>query len=326
MKFDAEKFCHVQGQLDHLSRPWQWFFIVLFSTTGLVIIIGASYVIYSILRRSSNAYILSLIITDLCFGAVFIPLLVIELVLLVKQNEDSHHDGLCTLHTFRVLFFMYFFSTRLMSVFFISLNTFIKTCKHGTDLSFFIDRRSVRIACLCIIWLPLLFGLAAIDVSDVNADKDLGTITYVCFFTCVLCIAFFYLRSYFSVRRLNERSNSIWSEEAIHYFSGIIIWFIAISTFLVVIGIVLLVLAHEQKDDSDTYLDDGIYIITVLICTLDAIANPIVYVWKFREIWGCCRMHGGEDEREESNEHDRVQKETYRALIRDNDPDNVLTH
>lgn len=313
----VEKFCRVQGNTTYLPQTTKWTFSIVFSFTGVCILAASLYVVYRgtiqsrVLRRSSSIYILSLIVTDLCFGGIFIPLLITELIMSISKTDEQN----CDLRAFRVLTFDYFFLTRLMSVFFISFNTYVKTCQQLTWLDQFIDRVSVRVVSLCLIWVATLLALVIVVMTSIHANADLGIVAYVFYFIIVGVIVVFYVRSFRSIRESNQRSRSIWTLQALTYFNGIIVWFIVISTLLTVGGLLLLLIAHtEHQGKTHLYLQDGIYVVVLLICTLDAIANPLVYMWRFLNIWSCCRSM--------QHKNKTGDEEERRPLIDDNDDQN----
>jgi len=300
MAFNISVFCNLQGHYDDLSIVYNIIFGSVFLVTGLLITFCSSYVIFkgvfvsTTLRKKSNTFVLSLVISDLLFGVIFVPSFVAELYQKMLRTKIDF----CRVRSWRVVFFSYLFSCRLLSILFISLFTYIKTCKSRTKLDSVLSYMARWITAI-VIWLAPAAVLISISFSNPDNYKVIGTFTYAYYFISITIIIISYLSTYSTIKKAESRGDSHMYREAIDFVRGILIWFLITTFLLGTCGLVLVMMAHEPELHSSNKAEHHIYIGALFIGTLDAIANPVVYMRKFKEIqWirGGISTFKGDDE------------------------------
>ena len=132
-----------------------------------------------------------------------------------------------------------------------------------------------------IIWLMTLVVIICIFAfSQKQSIKIIGAVTLVYYFISILCIIFLYGLSYTAIQQARKRAGAELYTEAINFVRVIVIWFLLTTIPLGVCGLVLVFLAHENTNQK---LERYLFLASILICTLDAVVNPIVYLRKFKE-------------------------------------------
>ena len=284
MSFNISVFCNLQGHYDDLSTIYNVVFGSVFLVTGLLITLCSGYVIFmgvfasKALRKKKNTFVLSLVISDLLFGVLFVPSFVAELYQKMLQADIDF----CRVRSWRVVFFSYLFSCRMLSILFISLFTYIKTCKSRPRLDS-VFSYLVRWTTAIVIWIAPAVVMISIAFSNAKNYKLIGTITYVYYFVSITIILISYLLTYFSIKKAENRGNSSMYREAIDFVRGILGWFIATTFLLGTCGLVLVIMAHDPGSHNSDEAEHHIYLAALFIGTLDAIANPVVYMRKFKE-------------------------------------------
>lgn len=279
--FNVTKFCKFTGEYSELSDIYNVVCIIMFSLIGFVIVASNTFVLITVIRQASfrhsrNIFLVSLIFSDFLYGMIFIPLFVIEL-------SSKEYRQTCTLRSWRVVAFMYFFSVRFLSVFFISLYTYIRTCKTRTAVETYFNKYIHGIN-IFIVWLLTLLLISVLGITPIRTDKVLATIIYTYFLASMMCVVVTYIITLNAIRRAKERSAIVTYTEAIDFVRWILTWFLSTNIPLALCGIVLLVFAYNrQLKDAYLFIEHQIFVICIAIASLDAVANPIVYLRKFKE-------------------------------------------
>lgn len=287
MYFNISVYCNLQGHYNDLSGIYNLLFGLLFLLTGLCISLFSGYVLWKglvttdTLRKKRNSFILSLVLSDLLFGILFVPAFVVELF---ERVLDFGGD-FCLVRSWRVLLFSYLFSCRLLSISFISIYTYIKTCQSRTKLET-IFTKAIRWLTLIIVWITPAIVLFTLPFTRPDSYKTVGTMTYVYYFISISIISISYILTYSTIKKARIRSDPSYYAEAVNFVRGILIWFL-ITTFLIATcGLILVILSHGDMHSkySNDVIEHHVYIAAIFICTLDAIANPIVYMRKFKHL------------------------------------------
>ncbi|XP_066915768.1 protein trapped in endoderm-1-like [Clytia hemisphaerica] len=284
LHFNVSVYCNLQGHYNDLSTEYNLLFGILFLLTGICITICSGYVIIrgvvmsDTLRKKQNTFVLSLVISDLLFGVTFIPVFVSELFERVFQSKEDF----CRIRSWRVVFFSYLFSSRLLSILFLSMLTYIKTCHCRTKLDS-IFTSLVRWLAVIVVWLMPAIVLIMIPLTKADNYKVVGTMTYVYYALSISIIIGSYLLTYSAISKAKKRGDSSCYEEAVEFVKGILIWFLITTLLIGTCGLILLVLAHDTQYHENDVIEHHVYIAAIYFCTLDAIANPVVYLRKFKE-------------------------------------------
>jgi len=279
-------FCDLQGHFEEMPFLHKVLFLSVLVLMGVAIISFSGYVIFKgifkskTLRKKNNSFVLSLVISDLLFGVVFVPLLIAEVCMGLLEDRDN--SKFCKIRSWRVVIFTYLFSARLLSVLCISINTYIKTCKTKTRIEEIYDK-SIRWIFGIGIWALTPIIISSIAFSGIESFKIVGTITFAYFFTSIICIITFYGFSYFAIKQAHRRADSPLYSEAIGFLQGIVGLFLITTVPLVVCGFTLVILAHHRTEELQPTTEHYMYLAAVLLSILDAVANPVVYLRKFRE-------------------------------------------
>ena len=287
MYFNISVYCNLQGHYDDLGGTYNLLFGLLFLLTGLCISLFSGYVLWKglvtsdTLRKKQNSFILSLVLSDLLFGILFVPAFAVELF----ERAFGFSGDFCLVRSWRVLLFSYLFSCRLLSISFISMNTYIKTCRSKTKLETTFTK-SIRWLTFIIVWITPAVVLFTLPLTRPDSYKTVGIITYVYYFISISVIIVSYILTYSTIRKARSRSDPSYYKEAVNFVRGILIWFL-ITTFLIATcGLILVILSHGDTHSkrSNEVIEHHVYITAIFICTLDAIANPIVYMRKFKHL------------------------------------------
>lgn len=281
IKFNITKFCKFTGEYSDLNHTYNIVYIVMFTFIGFVIVLGNSFVFITVIRKASfrhrrNIFLVSLILSDLLYGLTFIPLFVLEL-------SSRKFRETCTVRSWRVVAFMYFFSVRFLSVFFISLYTYIRTCKTHTGIEMYFNKY-IHVINVLVVWLLTLILIIVLGFTPIPTDKVLATLIYTYFIVSMICIVAAYLMTLSAISRAKERSETKTYTEAIDFVRWILTWFLSTNIPLALCGVALLVFAYNtQLKHAYTFVEHHIFIVCIAVASLDAIANPIVYLRKCKE-------------------------------------------
>ena len=277
-------FCDLQGHFEEMPFLHTIMFISILAVMCVAIIGFSGYVLLKgfikskTLRKKNNSFVLSLVISDMLFGVGFIPLLIAELCTGLSVDRDN--SKLCNIKSWRVTIFTYLFSARILSVFCISLNTYIKTCKTKTRMEELYDK-SIRWIFGIGIWTVTPIVIVSVALSGIMSFKIVGTVIIAYFLSSIFWIIMFYSFSFYAIKRAHQRADSPLYLEAIGFMKGIVGWFLITTVPLGICGLTLVILAYQDLREPAT--EHYLYLTCVLITIFDAVANPIVYLRKFRE-------------------------------------------
>lgn len=280
--FNLTKFCDLAGHYEDLSSEYRITFLIIFAILGVLIIVGNTAVLLTVIQNQSfhkrqNTFLTSLMLTDLFYGFTFIPLFVVEL-----SSIDIARQ--CSIRSWRVITFTYFLSTRLLSIFFISLQTYIKTCKSKTK----IDRtfhKYTHVLNIVIVWLLTLFAILTVGLSRIETGAVLGILTLCYMLVSIIGIVVCYVIVLLTIKRAKQRYENPTYKEATNFIRMILIWFLTTTIPLMICGLILVVFAHRAvREEVEEYMEHQIYIACLAIASVDALANPIVYFRKLKEL------------------------------------------
>lgn len=314
MYFNISVYCNLQGHYHNLSGAYNLLFGLLFVLTGLCISLFSGYVLWKglvvsdTLRKKQNSFILSLVLSDLLFGILFVPTFVVEL----SERVFDYGGDFCLVRSWRVLLFSYLFSCRLLSISFISISTYIRTCQSRTRLEA-IFTKAIRWLTLIIVWITPAVTLFTLPLARPDSYKTIGTMTYVYYFISISIISSSYILTYSTIRKARSRSDPSYYAEAVNFVRGILIWFL-ITTFLIATcGLILVILSHGEihSNHSNDVIEHHVYIAAIFICTLDAIANPIVYMRKFKHL----KLKTPKNKRKEISSENNLQTQTNTGYV-----------
>ena len=289
--FNLTVYCNLQGRYEDLSIVYNLSFAILFMLTGLCVTLLSGYVIWKgfvtseTLRKRPNTFVLSLVFSDFLFGVLFVPTFVVELF----ERVFRFQGDFCLVRSWRVLLFSYLFSCRLLSIFFISIYTYIRTCHNRTKLEAHFTQ-TIRWLTIIIVWITPAVVLFTLPTTQPESYKTVGTVTYVYYFVSISVIFISYILTYSAIRKARSRGDPSYYEDAVNFVKGILVWFLITTLLIATCGLVLVILSHgdKQRDSplrsSHDVIEHHLYIGAILICTLDALANPIVYMRKFKHL------------------------------------------
>ena len=280
--FNLTEFCSMAGNHYNLSFTFQVIYFVLFSATGILILASNFVVIYVASKvtnfyRKQNVFLLSLLVTDVLYGLVYIPLYLVEL-----SREENQQN--CTFRSLRAIIFTYLYATRLTSIFLISLQTYIKTCKPKTKLGIIFDQYASYINIFGV-WIIYVLIIILIGTTPIPANKDLAAFILSMFIGTILCIVLFYLIIMNSIKKAISRLNIPVYDEALQFIQNILIWFVSTYVLLAVCGVALLIFVYNG-DQHEAYLmvEEKIHIFCMIIASVDSICNPTIYIMKIAEL------------------------------------------
>ena len=280
--FNLTKFCSLAGKHHSLSFTFQVIYLALFSVTGILILISNFAILYVASKvnnfyRKQNVFLLSLLVTDVLYGLFFIPLYLAEL-----SREENHQN--CTFRSLRAITFTYLYATRLTSIFFLSLQTYIKTCQSKTKLEVIFDQY-IKYINIFGIWVIYVLIIILIGTTSIRADRELATFVLSMFIGTILCVVLFYLRIMNSINKAISRLKSPVYDDAMHFIKNLLIWFVSTYILLAVCGVVLLIFVYKDNQ-KETYLmiEEKIYVFCMIIASVDSICNPIIYLTKIAEL------------------------------------------
>ena len=248
--FNLTEFCSMAGNHHKLSYTFQVIYLVLFSVTGILILVSNFAVIYVTSKvkhfyRKQNVFLLSLLVTDVLYGLVYIPLYLVEL-----SREENHRN--CTFRSLRAITFSYLYATRITSIFLISLQTYIKTCKPKTKLEIILDQYANYVNIFGV-WVIYVLIIILIGTTPIPANRDLAAFILSMFIGTILCIVLFYLIIMNSIKKAISRLNSLVYDNALQFIQNILIWFVSTYILLAVGGVALLIFEYNG-DQHEAYL------------------------------------------------------------------------
>ena len=280
--FNLTEFCSLAGKHHNLSFTFQVIYLVLFSVTAILILSSNFAVIYIASKvknfyRKQNAFLLSLLLTDVLYGLVYIPLYLAEL-----SREENHQN--CTFRSLRAITFTYLHATRLTSIFFLSLQTYIITCKPKTKWEMIFDQY-IKYINIFGVWIIYILVIILIGTTSIRANRELATFILSMFIGTILCVVLFYLIIMNSIKKAISRLNSPVYDDALQFIKNILIWFVSTYILLAVCGVVLLIFVYKG-DQEEAYLmvEEKIYAFCMIIASVDSICNPIICITKISEL------------------------------------------
>ena len=280
--FNLTEFCSMAGNHHKLSYTFQVIYLVLFSVTGILILVSNFAVIYVTSKvkhfyRKQNVFLLSLLVTDVLYGLVYIPLYLVEL-----SREENHRN--CTFRSLRAITFSYLYATRITSIFLISLQTYIKTCKPKTKLEIILDQYANYVNIFGV-WVIYVLIIILIGTTPIPANRDLAAFILSMFIGTILCIVLFYLIIMNSIKKAISRLNSLVYDNALQFIQNILIWFVSTYILLAVGGVALLIFEYNG-DQHEAYLmvEEKIHMFCMIIASVDSICNPTIYIMKIEEL------------------------------------------
>ena len=280
--FNLTEFCSLAGKHHSLSFTFQVIYLALFSVIGILILISNFAIIYVTSKvkhfyRKQNVFLLSLLVTDILYGLFYIPLYLTEL-----SREENHQN--CTFRSLRAITFTYLYATRLTSIFLLSLQTYIKTCKSKTKLEMIFDQYIKYINILGI-WVIYILIIILIGTTSIRANRELATFILSLFIGTILCIVLFYVIIMNSIKKAISRLKCPVYDDALQFIKNLLIWFVSTYILLAGCGVVLLIFAYKG-DQKETYLmvEEKIYVFCMIIASVDSICNPVIYITKIAEL------------------------------------------
>lgn len=281
--FNATKFCYLVGDTAGLAESYRLTLLVIFSCIDLLVILTNIFAMAGILRNfkqfftKGKIFVVTLLLVDFSCGCTFLTLFVIELsVQRVKIN--------CAISSWRVIFFVYCLSTRILCMFFISFQSFIKTCRQTTRLEYRFDKYTSLINILGV-WMPGVVAIVTVASFNVKTNKVLGSILYLYFLVLIMCSIACYAMVLKSVKGAKRRNNADIYSTALYYIKMVLIWFLMTNIPLAICGFVLLVYAFfpEQKT-RDQWVVQLIHIICLSMTALNVTINPMFFIQKFENV------------------------------------------
>ena len=280
--FNLTEFCSLAGKHHSLSFTFQVIYLALFSVIGILILISNFATMYVTLKvkhfyRKQNVFLLSLLVTDVLYGLVYIPLYLAEL-----SREENHQN--CTFRSLRAITFTYLYATRLTSIFLLSLQTYIKTCKSKTKLEIIFDQY-IKYINIFGVWVIYVLIIILIGTTSIRANRELATFILSMFIGTILCVVLFYLIIMNYIKKAITRLKSPVYDDALQFIKNLLIWFVSTYILLAVCGVVLLIFAYKG-DQKETYLmvEEKIYVFCMIIASVDSICNPVIYITKIAEL------------------------------------------
>ena len=283
MRFNATKFCYLAGHSAGLTNTYRLTLLFLFVSFDILVITINSVALVGIMQNfkqffvKGKVFVVTLILIDFLCGSTFLTLFVFEL-----SEERDFVD--CRLSSWRVIFFIYCLSTRILCMFFISLQSYIKTCRQTTTLEYRFDKHTTAINIICV-WMPGIVAIVTVASSHIKTDKILGSILFVYFVFLIMCSIACYAMVLKSVKSAKRRNNANIYNTALYYIKMILIWFLITNIPLAICGFVLLVYAffpEQRKRDQD--IVQPIYLVCLGITALNVTINPIFFIQKFENV------------------------------------------
>ena len=288
MFFNVTKFCYVAGQYHQLSDLYRYVMVVIFVLLGVLCLFGNGFAFVLLIskksfRKKRNVFLVSLIASDILYSVTFIPLFLIELV-----SSSSN----CAIRSWRVLTFIFFFFTRILSAFLISLQTYIKTAKLLSKYDDIFKRYSFLIN-LLLIWLVPALAVLIIATTPVETNKTLGLLTLCCFIVTAFIIIVSYMMVLHGIKQAKKRSSSHAYDDAFKFVRLILISFLLTSIPLAICGIVLISFKYsELSQQAYKVIQNQVYGAALSITSVAAVVNPIVYFKNIKELnktfFQCC--------------------------------------
>ena len=280
--FNLTEFCSMAGNHHKLSYTFQVIYLVLFSVTGILILVSNFAVIYVTSKvkhfyRKQNVFLLSLLVTDVLYGLVYIPLYLVEL-----SREENHRN--CTFRSLRAITFSYLYATRITSIFLISLQTYIKTCKPKTKLEIILDQYANYVNIFGV-WVIYVLIIILIGTTPIPANRDLAAFILSMFIGTILCIVLFYLIIMNSIKKAISRLNSLVYDNALQFIQNTLIWFVSTYILLAVGGVALLIFEYNgNQHEAYLMVEEKIHMFCMIIASVDSICNPTLYIMKIEEL------------------------------------------
>ncbi|XP_065650500.1 uncharacterized protein LOC136078644 [Hydra vulgaris] len=278
MSFNVTKFCYAAGQYDHLSAVYRYTLIILFVIMGIIILFGNGFTFLLMmseksLRRKRNSFLASLILSDILYSVTFIPLFAIELGIPSKN---------CKIRSWRVLTFAFLFFTRILCVFLISVQTYIKTIKLLSKTDVLFEKYSHFIN-LVLIWLVPILVVITIATTPVQTNIKLGALTLSCFIVTTFIIIICYVVVLYGIKKANKRSASNAYDEGFKYVRLILISFLISSIPLAVCGIIL-VSFNQFESINHVLTPNQVYGVALIITSIASVINLFVYFKNLKDL------------------------------------------
>lgn len=301
VSFNVTKFCYLAGNFFGISEIHRQ---ILFASSILIcfsLLVVNALVVISIIRKHEQfltrkkIFIVSLVLIEIMSSFTVIPLFIVELS--EKQLEVE-----CKITSWRVVFFIYTSSTRILCIFFLSIDSYIKTCHQASKISYWFDKCNLWV-CTCFIWLPGIVAIISIAYSDLQPGKRMGTLVLIYFIILIVCCVSCYGMVIKSIREATQRMSTDIYKTALRYIKMVLIWFLLTNVPLTMCGAVLVFYAfHPKEKIADHVIVLQIYITCLMITSLEALVNPVLFIYtydKIRDIvFGCWPRCSREQKRE----------------------------
>ena len=281
--FNLTKFCFLAGNAVGVTKTYRVILLIVFVIIGLLVILANGIALFTVIKKRAQylqkkkLFVLSLIIYDLLSGCTVIPLFIIELG---KHREKVD----CTISSLRVIFFGYFLSCRILGIFFISLQTYIKINRQKTTFEYRFDNHAYLINAV-LVWVPGIIFILAIGFSNVKTDKILGMVVFFAVGGMVIGSIICYVMVLKVIKKAKKRHQSDIYKEATMYIKKVLLWFLVTNIPLGICGFILLIYAFfpEQKK-RDNIVVQQIYVVCLAITAADAIINPYLFLHKHSDL------------------------------------------
>lgn len=225
---------------------------------------------------------LSLLLHDLLSGCTILPLFVTEL--------SRSHDN-CHIRALRCMLFAYFLSCRIMGIFFISFQTYVKT-KQSRSLFAQRFHHNSPLINVIFVWTPGLLFVLLVAFSSIENDKILRCVIFVPHVVIICCSVGSYLLVLNVIkgatsrsRRISREEHSLIYHEASTYVKKLLICFLLTYIPFCLSAFALLLFAfYPEVRARYGLVVQQIYVVVLVVTSIDAIINPCLLVWREKDL------------------------------------------
>lgn len=283
--FNFTKFCFLAGEIIGIPESYRIVYITIFTAIALLIKFTNTVALIIAFKKRDvffvwdKIFILSLTVHDLLYGCIVIPLFIAELA-------NNSKEVNCGVSSWRAMLFGYFLSCRMLIIFFISFQNYIRTNYQNTLFEYLFENYIFLIHVLCV-WTPGMVFILAVGFSEIKTDKFLGFVVFIVIILIIIGIFICYILVLKAVTKAQNRHKADIYDDVTQYVKNVLIWFSLTNIPLGVCGFVLLIYAfYPRQRKQDRLIVQQIYIAAFAINSFDAIINPSLFIQRQQDARG----------------------------------------